>query len=172
MYMLENSNLGTNFGYMMLSRIFTAVGIALVMIPCMTASFAFVPKNKNDAVSGLTNLARNIGGSVGISMLLLIVDRRMQFHQATLVQHMTPYDPYYTAMTGATVNMLTPVAGAANAPHAALGVLYGFLQQQSALLAFIDAFHFVTVISLIAIPLAFFLKSPAHSEGGGGIAMH
>lgn len=171
MYMLENANLGTDFGYMMLSRIFTAVGIAMVMVPCMTASYATIAKSKNDAVSGLTNLARNTGGSVGISVMLLIVDRRMQFHQAILVQHMTPYDPYYTAITGTTANMLTPTAGAANAPHVAQGVLYGLLQQQSALLAYIDSFHFLTVAALIAIPLALFLKSPAPGHGGG-MPMH
>ncbi len=171
MYMLENANLGTNFGHMMLSRVFTAVGIAMVIIPCMTGAYATISKTKNDAVSGLTNLARNTGGSVGISVMLLIVDRRMQFHQATLVQHMTPYDPHYVNMMGTTANILTPTTGAANAPEVAQKVLYGLLQQQSALLAYIDSFHFMTVVALIALPLAFFLRSPKHGQGGG-MPMH
>ncbi len=158
---------------MVVSRIMMAVGTAMIMLPSTVASFAFVPRNKIDAVSGITNLARNIGGSVGIAILTLILDRRMQYHQAILVQHMTPFDPYYHQMTAAATHMMGSAVGAANAPHVAQGVIYELMQQQSGMLSYIDAFHFMTVITLVVIPIGLLLKSPKHGAGPApDIALH
>ena len=173
MYMMETASLSVDMRYMVVSRIMMAVGTAMIMLPSTVASFAFVPRNKNDAVSGITNLARNIGGSVGIAILTLILDRRMQYHQAILVQHMTPFDPYYRQMTAAATHMVGSAVGAANAPHVAQGVLYELMQQQSGMLSYIDAFHFMTVITLVVIPIGLLLKSPEHGAGPApDIALH
>jgi DHA2 family multidrug resistance protein len=171
MYMMEKSSLAADMHYIVVSRIIMSVGVSMIMLPSIVASFAFVSKDKNDAVSGITNLARNIGGSVGIAILTLILDRRMQYHQAILVQHMTPYDPYYRQMSAAATHLMSSAVGAANALHAARGVIYALMQQQCGMLSYIDAFHFMTVITLVVIPIGLLLKSPKHVSGGG-LAMH
>lgn len=171
MYMMQQGSLAADFKYMVVSRVISAVGVSMIMLPSMTAAFAFVPASKNDAVSGITNLARNIGGSVGIAILTVILDRRSQYHQNILISHMTPYDPHYTSVLAGTAHALGPSVGAANAPHAAQGILYMQMRQQSAMLSFLDGFYFMAVISLAVIPLALLLKSPKHASAGP-IGMH
>src|SRR6204780_2442201 len=58
------------------ARIFQAVGLAFLFVPINTAAYAFIPKNKSNAASGLINLARNIGGSIGISLVTTMLARR------------------------------------------------------------------------------------------------
>jgi DHA2 family multidrug resistance protein len=171
MYMMEQGNLHMNMQYIIVSRMIMAAGLSLILLPVTVAPFAFVAKSKTDAVSGMTNLFRNMGGSVGISLLTVIVDRRMQFHQATLVQHMTPFDPSYQQMTTVATQALANTTGAVNAPHITQGILYGVLQQQSLLLAYIDAFHFLTIACIAVIPLALLLRSPKNA-GSGPVVMH
>ena len=64
------------------ARIFQAIGLAFLFVPINTAAYAFIPRNKSNAASGLINLARNIGGSIGISLVTTMLARRAQFHQA------------------------------------------------------------------------------------------
>ena len=54
--------------------------MAFLFVPINTAAYAFLPREKNNAASGLMNLARNIGGSVGISVVTTMLDRRTQIH--------------------------------------------------------------------------------------------
>jgi len=164
MYMMEKTSLDVDFNYMVISRVVGAAGFSMIMLPSMVASYAFVPASKNDAISGIPNLARNMGGSVGIAILTVILDRRSQYHQSILVSHMSPYDPQYTGMLSAATHSLNNVVGAANAPSVAKGLLYMQVQQQGAMLAYIDGFHFMTVICLVCIPLALMLRSPKHSK--------
>ena len=64
----------------MLARCLQAVGLAFLFVPINTAAYAYLPREKNNAASGLMNLARNIGGSVGISFVTTMLDRRTQKH--------------------------------------------------------------------------------------------
>jgi len=170
-YMMEQANLSVDFRYMLISRVIGMMSIPLIMLPATVASYAFLPKDKSDAVSGLTNLARNLGGSVGIAVLNVILARRAQYHQSVLVSHMTPFDPHYTSTLAATAHSLGASAGAANAPAVAQGLLYAQVQQQGAFLSYIDAFHFMTVICIVVIPLALLLRSPKNTVKAD-IAIH
>src|ERR1700756_4466286 len=72
-----------------------AVGMAFLFVPINTAAYAFLPREKNNAASGLMNLARNIGGSVGISFVTTMLARRAQFHQAMLAQNLSAANPVF-----------------------------------------------------------------------------
>ena len=84
-----NLNLDVSYSYVAWLRVFQASGLAFLFVPISTISFAGVPPGKNNDVSGLTNLARNIGGSVGTAFLVTVLARRAQYHQYRLGDHLT-----------------------------------------------------------------------------------
>jgi DHA2 family multidrug resistance protein len=83
-------DLDVSYSYVAWLRVFQASGLAFLFVPISTISFAGIPPGKNNDVSGLTNLARNIGGSVGTAFLVTVLARRAQYHQHRLGDHLTP----------------------------------------------------------------------------------
>src|SRR6202051_3044722 len=75
-----------------------AAGMAFLFVPINTAAYAFLPREKNNAASGLMNLARNIGGSVGISIVTTMLDRRQQYHLNRMSSHLSAGSPQVQAM--------------------------------------------------------------------------
>ena len=78
-----------------MARVFQAAGMAFLFVPINTAAYAFLPRDKNNAASGLMNLARNIGGSVGISLVTTMLDRRTQVHLNDLSHHLSASNPAF-----------------------------------------------------------------------------
>ncbi|HSB42903.1 MAG TPA: EmrB/QacA family drug resistance transporter, partial [Methylomirabilota bacterium] len=103
-------------------------------------------------------LMRNLGGSVGISLVTTLLSRRAQVHQNALVGKLTPYDPVYRQRLEALRQALTPKVGPSAAAEQALAILYRTLVSQATLLAFVDNFRLLTVLALCSIPLAMLLK--------------
>ena len=84
---------------------FSRIGMAFLFIPINVTAFYFIPKEKMNNATGIINLARNIGGSVGIANVATLLSRRAQVHQAMLVAHLTPYDaPLPQRRAGRTAN--------------------------------------------------------------------
>ncbi len=73
-------------------RIYQSVGLAFLFIPINTIAYFDIPQEKSREVSSMINLFRNLGGSVGISMVETMLARRTQFHQDRLISHVTNYD--------------------------------------------------------------------------------
>ena len=82
------------------------MGLAFLFVPINTAAYAFLPKEKNNAASGLMNLARNIGGSVGISIVTTMLDRRQQFHLNRMSSHLSAANPQVQNMLQGTAQAL------------------------------------------------------------------
>ena len=89
------------------------LGMAFLFVPINTAAYAFLPRDKNNAASGLMNLARNIGGSVGISVVTTMLDRRTQVHLNDLAGHLTPATRFPVDVQGASRAMQAHGASAA-----------------------------------------------------------
>ncbi|HZU96520.1 MAG TPA: DHA2 family efflux MFS transporter permease subunit [Planctomycetota bacterium] len=152
-------------------RVFQAIGIAFTFVPLNTGAYAFLSKEKTGNASGLMNLARNIGGSVGIAVATTILDRRAQVHQAMLVGHMTPFDhAYQIAVTSLTHAMHSVTASTFEATNGALAVLTRELGAQASMLASIDAFEILAVMFLVGIPLTFVLRRVKVEKGA--MAVH
>ena len=66
--------------------------MGFLFVPIQTLCYVGIPQEKNNNVSGMTNLARNLGGSLGISAISVIVSRRAQYHQTVLASHTSQYD--------------------------------------------------------------------------------
>ena len=100
-----------------------------------------MPPGKNNDASALINLSRNLGGSVGISLLTSQMARREQFHQARLADHMGAYDPEVVARLGALQHRFAAAGfSTGEALDRARVTLAHMLDAQVRMLAYVDAF--------------------------------
>ena len=159
MFQLSKLNLYTSFWTFVFVWMISRGGMAFMFVPINVMAFSFVPKERMNSATGLINLARNLGGSVGISLVTTLQARLTQRHQTTLVSHMTPLDPRYrAALHGLTAMLHIRGSSMAMAAQQAQGILYGELQRQSAMLAFIDVYWILGMVCLAMIPLMFLMK--------------
>ncbi len=159
MLLTRGLTLGIDMRYVIWTRMIFSVGGPLLFIPINVAAYAFVPKGKNNSASGLINLARNMGASVGIAGLGTVLERRAQFHQSILVSHMTPYDGAFTH-----------ALAAAGGTERSLAALYGLVQQQAALLSYADGFQILAFGTFAIIPFVLLLKNV--EKGGASVPVH
>lgn len=142
-----------------LDWIVSRAGTAFLFVPINVMAFYFVPKDKTNSATGLINLARNMGGSIGISFVTTMLDRRAQFHQNVLVSNLQSKNLSYQAALNHMIHLLiSRGAGASSAAVQAHGFLYGQLQRQSMMLSFVDNFWLMAMICLCVIPLMFMMK--------------
>src|SRR6266704_666998 len=120
LFHMTTFDLGVDFRTVTMARAFQALGLAFLFVPINTAGYSFLPREKNNAASGLMNLARNIGGSVGISLVTTMLDRRTQVHSNDLMSHVSASNPALRSMIqGATQAMQAHGADAAHATQQA-----------------------------------------------------
>jgi DHA2 family multidrug resistance protein len=162
-------DLGIDFRTAATARVFQAVGMAFLFVPINTAAYAYLPREKNNAASGLMNLARNIGGSVGISLVTTMLDRRTQVHLNDLSRHLNASNPAFQSMlNGATQAMRAHGSSAAFATQQAYALVEGTVQRQATMLAYIDDFRLLGWAILAMVPLVFLMKKGRP----GGMAVH
>ena len=170
LFHMTNFDLQIDFRTAATARVFQAAGMAFLFVPINTAAYAFLPRDKNNAASGLMNLARNIGGSVGISFVTTMLDRRTQFHLNALATHLSPSNPAFQSMLrGASQAMRAHGASVTGATQQAYALIQGVVQRQATMLAYIDCFWLLGVAILAMVPMVFLMKK---SRPGGGIAVH
>ncbi len=170
LFHMTNFDLNIDFRTVAEARVLQAVGMAFLFVPINTAAYAFLPRDKNNAASGLMNLARNIGGSVGISVVTTMLDRRTQVHLTDLARNLSASNPSLQAMLkGAAKAMQAHGASASAASQRAYALVQGTVQRQAVMLSYIDCFWFLGVSILCMIPAVFLIKK---SKPGGGMAVH
>ena len=138
---------------------YSRLGMAFLFTPINVMAFYFIPKERMNNATGIINLARNIGGSVGIANVTTLLARRAQVHQSTLVSHLTPLDPAYTAsLSGASRFLMSQGSNSVQALNQAHGLIYGNLIRQANMLAYIDSFWLLGLTFLALIPFMFLMK--------------
>jgi MFS transporter, DHA2 family, multidrug resistance protein len=116
------------------------------------------------------NLARNIGGSVGISVVTTMLDRRTQVHLSNLAANLNAGNPALQSMLqGATRAMQAHGSSAAHATQQAYALVQGTIIREATMLAYIDDFRLLGGAILCMVPIVFLMKK---SKPGGGIAVH
>ncbi|MBW5433281.1 DHA2 family efflux MFS transporter permease subunit [Bradyrhizobium canariense] len=147
------------YGYAAMSRIFLALGLPFLFLPVTTASYDGVPPDKTNQASALINVARNIGGSMGVALAQTILAQRQQFHQSRLIEHAAPSDlGYQQAIETMTRFFQAQGSNASDAAAQAVAWVGRTLQQQVDLLAYIDVFWTLAVIAVLMIPTAAVLR--------------
>jgi len=155
---MTNLNLGIDYRTAMLWRMYQAVGIAFLFVPINTISYAGMAREASNQVSGMINLMRNIGGSVGISTVTSLIARRQQIHQSYLAQNTFEFNPRLQEMLSNLTAQFGLRTDAAQATQQAYGRIYAGVERQAAVLAYIDAFSIMGVVCVLAIGLLFFAK--------------
>jgi DHA2 family multidrug resistance protein len=158
-------SLGVSFGIASGIMVLQYAPIGFIFVPAVTSSYFGIPQDKSDAVSGLTNFIRNIGSSVGASVVTTILARRQQFHLARLTDHLSAGAPSLAITFQALASHVRGMGGAA-AQTMGLALVYQFLMAQAAALSYIDTYVVLGTGSAAMFFLSFLLKSndPKHTE--------
>ncbi len=148
-------------------RMVQAFGLGFLFVPISLSAYIGVPAEKGNNVSGLVNFMRNIGSSVGTSMVTTLLARRAQFHQSTLAYHATNYDPAFRdQLNGLSGQLFHAGATPPDAQVQAYGRLYQGMQAQSQTLAYIDTFKVLAIAAGIMFLLAFIVRKNDPATGG------
>jgi MFS transporter, DHA2 family, multidrug resistance protein len=170
LFHMTNFDVSIDFRTAATARVFQAMGLAFLFVPINTAAYAFLPKGKNNAASGLINLARNVGGSVGISVVATMLARRAQYHQQILASHVHHGNGrFYEMLQGLIHTFVAHGSSLYLATQQAYAMVGNLILQQATMLAYIDNFWMLGVAVLIMIPFVFLMK---RVKPGGPMAVH
>ena len=164
---LSRINLQIGMSSVAIPNFINGFGGGFVFVPLTTMAMGLLRKQEMGNATGIYNLMRNIGGSVGIAMLTANLSRGSQMHQTYLAGHITASNPATQSAAQALSGYLSARGGTspASAGYRALGALYQQLQQQAAMLTYADNFRILAILSLICIPLVLFLIPARRGEG-------
>jgi MFS transporter, DHA2 family, multidrug resistance protein len=164
-------NLATDYRHYALARALQGLGYAFFFVPLSVLSYSQLRPDQNNKASSLTNFFRNWGGSFGIAFVTTMSERRQNFHQATVGSNLTPSSPFLQQGVRQTAAYLQSHGFShADALNAAYARYYDQLGAQTRLLAFMDCFHIIGLITLIAAPLVLLTKN--FKLGGKAPAAH
>ena len=149
----------TDYFHFTLARCFQGFGYAFMFVPVSQLAYSYLPKNKNNKGSSLTNLCRNWGGSFGIAFVTTMLQRRTQYHQSVLVSNLTSADETVRKFVNTSSHYLvTRGTSGPDAIHQAYGLAANMMTQQAGMLAFMDCFHLLGLVVLAGLPLAFLIR--------------
>ena len=159
MFDLTNVYGDLDFWFFADSRMLLGIGLPLIFIPITTASYDGISPDKTDQASALLNMARNTGGSVGVSLASNVLAHREQFHQSRLVEHAIPSSvQYQQTLEQVTQFFVHQGSSLLQAQQQAFSWIGQQVQIQASFLAYMDVFWVLMLISLAAIPLALALR--------------
>ena len=169
-YSTQQLDLQISFFSASMLRLAQVFGLGFLFVPINLTSYVGMPIEKSSSVAGLVNFMRNIGSSVGTSMVTTLIARRAQFHQVYLVAHVTAGRPTFAGATAAVAARL--VASGMEAEHAArqaYGLVYQTVIAQATTLAYIDTYRILAIGAAIMFVLSFALKK--NQPGGRPVVM-
>ncbi|MBB4368377.1 DHA2 family multidrug resistance protein [Bradyrhizobium sp. cir1] len=159
MYSMTSVYADLGFWFMARTRMLLGVGLPLIFVPIMAASYDGIPPNKTDQASALINAARNTGGSIGVSLVSNVLAHRAQFHQSRLAELVTPSSLQYQDTLQQITNVFVSQGNSlAQAHQQAMQWIGQQVQNQASFQSYMDAFWVLMLISLSAIPLALTLR--------------
>ena len=169
-YSTKRIDLLISFKAATLLRITQVIGLGFLFVPITLVAYIGIPPDKNNAVAGIVNFMRNMGSSVGTSLVTTLIARRAQFHQARLVEHARVDNPIFqNAVNGMSQSLANAGVGVHEAQRTAYARIYQSLQAQAASLAYVDTFMVLAVGAGIMFFLAFALRK--NEPGGGAVVM-
>jgi DHA2 family multidrug resistance protein len=166
-YSTQRIDLQISFRAATMLRIAQVIGLGFLFVPISLVAYIGIAPEKNNAVAGIVNFMRNMGSSVGTSIVTTLIARRSQFHQARLVEYARPDNPnFQNSVNGLTRPLAHSGLSAPDALAHAYARIYRSLQAQAASLAYIDTFMVLAVGAAMMFCLTLVLKK--NDPGGGG----
>lgn len=152
---LSGFSVDISFGDASRARLFQSIALPFLFVPVNSAAYVGLRQDQTAQASSLLNVARNLGGTIGISTAQTILLSRQQVHQAHIVEGLNPLNPNYTqglSQLGATIGSMSQDT------MASVGALYQQVQRQATMLAYLDVFHMFMIFVFAVAPLALILR--------------
>jgi DHA2 family multidrug resistance protein len=171
LFMLGSLNLQAGYWDIFWAQLLQGTAMGLLFVPLTTVTNDPIPNEQMGNATSIFNLMRNIGASFGIAAVTTIIARHSQTHINILGGHITPYSQgTRQALQGAQGMFGSVGSPPTQAGQQGLGAIWGMVQQQAAMLSFIDAFRLLGIIFLFMLPLIFLMKRP--KKRGGATMAH
>jgi len=155
-----------SFDYFGWVRVYQMVGLPFLFIPINTVAYDGLPADKTNQASALMNVARNLGGSIGISLANVVLTQRTQFHQSRLVENTIPSSPVFqSTLRQITRYFMQHGATAGDANGQAMGFIGQLIQMQATILAYIDVFYVCAITAVVMIPMVLILVRRVQIQG-------
>jgi len=164
-FLLSDVNLDVAQSAFLWPNILNGFAFGLISAPLTTMAVSTLRTEQIGYATAIFNAMRNLGGSIGISVVTTLLARRQQWHHTILTSHLTPHNRLFRQQLGQVQHLLAGRQIFFRQSQRAYGVIYGRLLKQAALLAFIDNFRLLTLLCLLCAPLALFFKRAEHREG-------
>jgi DHA2 family multidrug resistance protein len=157
-FLLSNLNLQVSQINVIWPSVVNGIAISFIFVPLTTATMSQLAQQQLGNATGLYNLMRNLGGSIGIAFVTTMLARGAQVHQALMVGHLAPDNPAFRQQFEAAHKLLANHTDPVTASRQAYNAVYSLLDQQAHLLAFVDNFFIFGALALITMPLIFLFK--------------
>jgi DHA2 family multidrug resistance protein len=165
---LSLGNLDMGEASLIWPRVVQILGLGMTTVPLSTIMFRFLPADQSSNAAGIYALVRNEGGSIGIAVSSTFLERTAQTHQAYLAANLSPSNPMAVRAAHALAVAHGSVASsgsASNNAYAGLAMLYGQIQRQASLLAYMDQYRMFAYLLIGMLPLVLLLKRPPRIVG-------
>ncbi|MDE2312924.1 MAG: DHA2 family efflux MFS transporter permease subunit [Elusimicrobia bacterium] len=170
MYLFAGINLNVSIMNVIWPGIVNGFAMGFIFVPLTTSTMGELPLSDMNNGTGIYNLMRNVGGSVGISLSTTLLERMSQKQQANMVYSVNPYSTVYQSRYHGLSALLSRGLGAPRALAASLGMFYRQVLLQAHLLVYVDLFRYLTWICILGAPLCFLFSKVRHT--GKPIAAH
>jgi MFS transporter, DHA2 family, multidrug resistance protein len=153
LYMMTSLTLGMDYWALALPRFIQGFAVGFIFVPLSTLALATIRRDKLVNATAAYGMLRNVGGSVGIAVVTTLLAQRSQYHQTTLVSHITPWDPEtHARLARWASHFATLGSDTFTADRQALAMLYRETVTQAQLLAYADDFWLLALM-FAAVPL-------------------
>ncbi len=164
-FMLSDINLQVSEASVIWPSVINGVAISFIFVPLTTAAVGHLPQAQMGNATGLYNLMRTLGGSVGIAFVTTMIERGAQAHQALMAANLTATSPVFAQQQAALQHALVRHSNPVTAAHQAYGLIYQIVERQAHLWAFVDNFRLLGWLALGCIPLIFLFKRIKRRKG-------
>ena len=162
-YLMSQFNQHADFVTILWPRFYMGFGMGFIMVPLFTLTLSHIRKEEMGNATSIFNLLRNLGGSFGVAFSATLLTRRAQFHQARLVDHLTPFDMNYLWGSHRAADALQ-LRGFEETltSQGGLVVMYQKLLKEASMMSFNDVFYFLAALTILMLPLVVSMKYIRH----------
>lgn len=153
-----------DFYSILIPRVIMGVGLGCMIIPLFSLTLSHIKKEDMGNATAIFNFTRNLGGSFGVAVATTILTRRAQFHQARLVDHLTPFDINYALGSQQAAEILQNRGLEPMLAHkGGLGAIFQTLLKEASMMSFNDVFYLLAVMIILMLPMVFLIKHVKYS---------
>ncbi|MEA2849735.1 MAG: transporter, family, multidrug resistance protein [Rhodospirillaceae bacterium] len=179
LYDMTQFSIDVSEGRVIWNGFMQGIGLGLVFPPLTTLAFATVPARIRTEGAAINALMRNLGASIGVAVLVALLDRNTQINRSVLAEHLTPFNPLWRFGTtpiengipvdrSRIITHMTPFGGGwpygsvpVDDPSKLIGIWSEELNRQASMIAYLNDFRVLAVAAVVFIPLLFFMRRQA-----------